>query len=97
VNRALIYHFRLVAMLIGHLRMNLNETIDALLEVASAVFPEEPPQTIDRDSNTRELRKAVEVILEARNIPLNTKMNDPQSPRTNCKVYVISLSYILTY
>jgi hypothetical protein len=84
-------------MLIGHLRMNLNETIDTLLEVASAVFPEEPQRTIDRDCNTRELKKAVEGILEARNIPLNTKMNDPQRGSPSCKVYVISLSYILTY
>jgi hypothetical protein len=96
VNYALIGCFRLVAILIGHLHMNLNEAIDTLLEVASAVFPEEPQQTIDHDSNTKELRKAVESILDARNIPLNTKMNDPQRPPTKCKVYVFSLSYIPT-
>jgi hypothetical protein len=94
VNPPLIGCFRLVAILIGHLRMNLNDAIDTLLEVASAVFPEVPQQTIDHDSNTKELRKAVEGILEARNIPLNTKMNDPQRPPTTCKVYVSSLSCI---
>jgi hypothetical protein len=73
--------------------MNLNEAVDALLEVASAVFPEEPQQTINRDSNTKKLKRAVESILEARNIPLNTKMNDPQRPPTKCKVYVFSLGY----
>jgi hypothetical protein len=76
--------------------MNLNEAIDTLLEVASAVFPEAPQQTIDRDYNTKKLKKAVGGILEGRNIPLNTKMNDLQRPPINCKVYVFSLSYILT-
>jgi hypothetical protein len=93
ISRALIDSFRLVALLIGYLRMNYNETVDTLLEVASAVFPEEPQQTINSDANTRELKKAVESILEARNIPLNTKMNDPQRPPTKCKVYVSSLGY----
>jgi hypothetical protein len=74
--------------------MNLNEAVDMLLEVASAVFPEEPQQAIDHDTNTKELKKAVEGILDARNIPLNTKMNDPQHPPTKCKVYVFSLSHI---
>jgi len=66
--------------------MNLNEAVDTLLEVASAVFPEEPQQAIDRDANTKELKNAVEAILEARNIPLDTKMNDPRRPPTKCKV-----------
>jgi hypothetical protein len=96
VDCALINLFRLVAVLIGHLRMNLNETVDALLEVASAVFPEEPQKTIDRASNTKQLKKAVEGILEARSIPLSTKMNDPERTPTNCKVYVFSLSRIPT-
>ena len=72
--------------------MNLNEAVDTLLEVASAVFPEEPQQTINRGSNTKKLKDAVEGILEARNIPLDTKMNDPRRPPTKCKVYVISLA-----
>jgi hypothetical protein len=96
VNRGLISRFRLVAVLIGRLRMNFNEAVDTLLEVASAVFPEAPQQTIDRESNTKELKKAVEGILEARNIPLSTKMNDPERTPTNCKVYVFSLSCIPT-
>jgi hypothetical protein len=70
--------------------MNFNEAVDALLEVASAAFPERPQQPIDRDANTKELKKAVENILEARNIPLNAKMNDLKHPPTKCKVYVFS-------
>jgi hypothetical protein len=84
-------------MLIGHLRMNLNEAVDTVLEVASAVFLEEPQQTIDRDSNSKELKKAVEGILEARNIPLNTKMNDPQRPPAKCKVYVFPFSRMFMF
>lgn len=74
--------------------MNVNETVDTLLEVASAVFPEEPRQTINRNTNTKKLKIAVETILQARNIPLDTKMNDPRRPPTKCKVYVFSLSCI---
>jgi hypothetical protein len=74
--------------------MNINEVVDTLLEVASAVFPEEPQPTIDHDFNTKELKKVVEGILEARGIPLHTKMNDPQRPPTKCKVYVFSLSSV---
>jgi hypothetical protein len=74
--------------------MNLNEAVDTLLEVASAVFPEEPMETIDHETNTKGLREVVEGILEARKTPLNTKMNDPQRLPTKCKVYVFSFSNI---
>jgi hypothetical protein len=80
-----------VVLLIGHLRMNLNEAVDTLLEVVSAVFSEVPQQTTDRDANTKELKEAVERILGARNIPLNTKMNDPHRTPIKCKVYVSPL------
>jgi hypothetical protein len=90
----LLSRLSLVTLLIGHLRMNLNDAVDTLLEVASAVFPEVPQRTVDRDTNTNKLRKAVEDVLEARNIPLDTKMNDPQGPPSKCKVYVFPLSHI---
>jgi len=72
--------------------MNLNEAIDTLIEVASAVFPESQP-TIDRDVNTKALKGAIEAILEARGIPVDVKMIDPRLPPTNCKVYVPSHSF----
>jgi hypothetical protein len=96
MNHALISRFRLVAFLIGHLRLNLIEDVDTILEVASAVFPEQSEQMIDCDANTKELRKAVEGVLETGNIPLDTKMPDPQRPPTNCKVHVTSISCIPT-
>jgi hypothetical protein len=70
--------------------MNFNEAVDALLEVASAVFLKDPQQAVDHDTNTKRLKEAVENVLEARNIPLNAKMNDPKRPPTKCKVYVFS-------
>jgi len=79
---------RLAALLLGHLRTNLKETIDALLEVASAVFPEDSRQTVDRDIATRHLKDTIEAILEARSIPIDAKMNDPLLPPTQCRVYV---------
>ena len=88
--------FRIVALLLGHFRMNLNEAVRTLLEVVSAVFLKEPQQAIDRDAKSKQLKEAIENILEARDIPLDTKMNDPERTLTKCKVYVVSLSCIPT-
>jgi len=92
----LIDGFRLVVLLIGHLRLNYNEIVNTLLEVATTVSPEGSQQTLDRDANTDQLKKIVESILEAMNVPLDTKMNDLQRPPTRCKVQVFSLSRIPT-
>jgi hypothetical protein len=80
-----------VALILGHLRMNVSEAIDTLLDVASAIFPEEPQQTPDLEMNTSNLKEAIEGVLQRREVSLKTKMNDPNYPPTNCKVYVSSI------
>ena len=82
----LIVIHRLAALIIGHLRMNVDEAIDALLSVASAIFSSDTRGKPDLDTNTKHLKEAVEEILQARGIPLDTKMNDDRSQPVNCKV-----------
>jgi hypothetical protein len=86
---------RLVALMLGHFRMNVNEAIDSLLDVAFAVFPEESQQTSNLETNSEKLKVALEGMLQAREIPLDTKMNEPSRAQTGCKVYVIFLSHSL--
>jgi hypothetical protein len=77
--------------MLGHFRMNINEAIEALLNVALAVFPEGSQQTANSEANSNKLRVAIEDMLQTRQIPLDTKMNDPSRPQMRCKVFVISL------
>jgi hypothetical protein len=74
--------------MLGHLRMNVDEAIDALVSVATAVFPYEVPEKCDSETNMKHLKEAVENMLQARQIPHDTKMNDKDGPSVKCKVYV---------
>jgi hypothetical protein len=68
--------------------MNVDEAVDALLNVALAVFPDESSPNPDREANTRKLRESVENILQTRNIPPNRKMQEKGEDPVGCKVYV---------
>jgi hypothetical protein len=82
------YLFRLVAILVGHLWMNVDEAIDALLNVALAIFPNNPDSELDPETRTRRLRESVESILQTRGIPPDRKMQDTSEESIGCKVYV---------
>lgn len=86
--------FSLVTFMLGHLRMSVDEAIEALLEVVSAVFPMESQETLSPEINSKNLRGAIESMLHARDMPLTAKMNDPGRPRTGCKVCVFSLPHV---
>ena len=76
--------------MLGSLRMNVDQAVDALLAVASAIFPSDSGGTPNPETNSKNLRGAVEDILQARQIPLDRKMNDKAtSPSTACKVWVL--------
>jgi hypothetical protein len=79
---------RLAAIMLGHLRMNVEQAIDALLTIAYAVFPGDSEPVADLEVNSKNLREAVEGMLQTTGIPLDTKMNDQRHPSTKCKVYV---------
>ena len=80
---------RLAAIMLGHLRMNVNQAIDALLTIASTIFPGEPKEQHGLKLNAQNLKEAVENMLLVAEVPLDTKMNDQRRPCGNCKVYVL--------
>jgi hypothetical protein len=80
--------YSLVAILLGHLRMNVDEAIEALLHVALAIFPGDPTKT-DPETRTGRLRESVENLLQTRGIPLDRKMQEKGEEPAGCKVYVL--------
>ncbi|KIM27411.1 hypothetical protein M408DRAFT_71387, partial [Serendipita vermifera MAFF 305830] len=71
---------RLVAIMLGHLRMAVDQVVDGLLAIVSAVFPFGVEEELDLDRNTKNLTQAVEKMLHAAGIPLDIKMNDTRRP-----------------
>jgi hypothetical protein len=76
----------LVAIMLGYLRMNVEEAINALLTVATAVFAEGSQATVDPDANSKNLKESIEGILQTRKIPIKTKMYERDRQQTGCKV-----------
>jgi uncharacterized membrane protein len=82
------YHlFRLVAILLGHLRMNVEGAIDALQEVALALFSDRLHPSSDQDTRTKQLSASVKSILQTRGLPPDQKMQDTSEKSVGCKVY----------
>jgi hypothetical protein len=82
------YSLRLVAVFLGHLWMNVDEAIDALLNVALAVFPDNSDLEPDQETRTRRLSESVKSILQTRGVPPDQKMQDTSEKPVGCKVYV---------
>jgi hypothetical protein len=68
--------------------MNVNQAIDALIGVALTVFPAGSQKSPDRERNSKNLKSAIEGLLQAREIPLGIKMGDQIGTQKGCKVYV---------
>jgi len=76
--------------------MSMNQVIDAVVAVASAVSPEgHTREAINQKENSQNLEAILKGILRARDIPLDSKMNDPQRSPTKCKMYGLSRSCII--
>jgi hypothetical protein len=76
--------------MLGYLRMNVEEAIDALINVATAVFSEESQDAINPNSNSKNLKNTIEEMLQTREIPAHFKMYERDRPQTRCKVYAYS-------
>ena len=85
----------LVALMLGRLRMNVNDAIDALINVATAIFPEGSQDVANPEANSKKLREAIEDMLQTRRLGVKTKMYERNSPQIGCKVYVHP--YEITY
>jgi hypothetical protein len=78
---------RLVAILLGYFRMNVDEAIEALLDVALVIFPANPRSHCDLETRTKWLSNSVENILQTRGIPLDQRMQVTKEGSIGCKVY----------
>jgi len=70
--------------------MNAKEAIDALLIIAPVVFPCNLDTKASPDLRLKNLISAIEDLLEARNIPTNTKMHNKSTSPRKCRVCVLS-------
>jgi hypothetical protein len=89
------FFFRLVAICLGHLRMNVDEAIEALQDVALAVFSDNNQPNLDPETRMTQLGESVTSMLQARGIPPDRKMQDKGEEFVGCKVYAPS-PYIYT-
>ena len=80
--------FRLVAILLGYLWMNVDEAIDAFRDVALAIFPNSSHPDLDAEARTRQLSESIKSILQTRGIPPERRMQDTNKDSVGCKVYV---------
>ena len=80
--------FRLVAIFLGYLRMNVDETIDAFRDVALDIFPDSSHPDLDVEARTRQLSESVKNILQTRGIPPDWRMQATSKDSVGCKVYV---------
>ena len=72
--------------MLGRLRMGVDDAIDALITVTTAIFPEGSQEAPDPETNSKKLKEAIEDMLQARGLAVNTKMYERSSPQTGCKV-----------
>jgi hypothetical protein len=78
--------YSLVAVILGHLRMNVEEAIDGLITVATTIFPEGYQDVPDPEVNSKNLKSAMEKMLRTKEITVNAKMRERDSPQKRCKV-----------
>jgi hypothetical protein len=76
----------LVAVMLGHLRMNVEEAIDWLITVATTIFPEGSQDIPEPEINSKNLKSAIEKMLRTKEITLNAKMRERDRPQDRCKV-----------
>ena len=77
---------RLVAVMLGLLRMNVDQAIDEVVAIASVLFRKGSQNIIDREANSYRLKQVVEGMIEAAEISLDTRMYEPNRPQGKCKV-----------
>jgi len=83
----------LLAFALGYLQMTVDQARNALLIVTSTVFPLDPEAEASPEKNTVKLKESIEHMLEASDIPINTKMCDKGLPPPKCKVYAPAAFY----
>jgi hypothetical protein len=76
----------IVAVMLGHLKMHIDEAIDALITVATTIFPEGSQGVPEPETNSKNLKEAIEEMLQTKGISVNAKMHERDRPHKRCKV-----------
>jgi hypothetical protein len=84
----LTYVISLAALMLGHLRMTVDEAINALLSIVGVVFDSDLDAEASSESNMKMIRAAIEDMLRTRNIQTDTMMHDKRLQPVKCKVCV---------
>jgi len=71
---------------LGRLRMSVDDAIEALITVTTAIFPEGSQEAPDPEINSKQLKEAIEDMLQVRGLALDTKMYERSDLQTGCKV-----------
>jgi hypothetical protein len=85
-SRKLTNSYSLIAIMLGHLRMNVDEAIEGLITVATTIFPEGSQDIPEPETNSKNLKEAIEEMLQTKEITVNTKMHERDRPQKRCKV-----------
>ncbi|KIM22776.1 hypothetical protein M408DRAFT_78551, partial [Serendipita vermifera MAFF 305830] len=79
---------RLVAFVLGRLRMNVDQAIDTLLSVTALLTFHDSNEGIDREQNSGTLVGFLENMLRTRGIAHDAKLNEKYSPLESSKVAI---------
>ncbi|KIM32568.1 hypothetical protein M408DRAFT_183235 [Serendipita vermifera MAFF 305830] len=77
----------LAALLLGRLHLTLKETMDELVTIGRAIYPQGLHENTPEES-TRRLRNAVEDLLRRNRLPLDIELRESRQPR--CRVIVFA-------
>ena len=75
----------LAALMLGHLRMDAEQAIEALQDVAGAVFTTDRPEKHNPKQNLKNLKVAIEKLLKDQSLPGDLRMVDKRK-ESPCKV-----------
>jgi hypothetical protein len=79
----------LAALMLGHLRMDADQAIEALQDVAAAVFTTDRPEKHDPKQNLINLKAAIGKMLKDQNLPVDLMMVDERMESPGCKVWAL--------
>ncbi|KIM21446.1 hypothetical protein M408DRAFT_333464 [Serendipita vermifera MAFF 305830] len=92
----------LAALLLGHLRLDMDKAIEALLNIATTIPSTSSEDQITLEENTKSLFKVVSEVMEDCGIALDVKMHDKRVSPPKCKVAIYAsttanLSHSVTF
>jgi hypothetical protein len=76
---------RFVSFLLGPLRLPVSQAIEELVILGTAIFPDGDEVMPTLEENSKQLKEAVEDMLERHNYPIDIKLKDSRFTGSQCK------------